>query len=1051
MSKSQKHNESIEGTTIDSKARAADAKPEQNETGPILLAQVLADEFKETTGKAIVGEPESDRTIDGKVSTEPSLDCVFKQFHAANLTALCFSGGGIRSATFGLGILQALAKHGLLDKFDYLSTVSGGGYLGSWMSAWVRRERVKATIDPNLDVKSIPLLDRPAYREPLSAERNVINEARQDRDTGIKAVQKQINCIKNKSDQFPTPEADPLRHLREYSNYMSPRVGLLSADTWTLIAIYLRNLFLNWTIFIPLIAAVLLLPRIFYAVVRAPLFDGRYGFEALAASLMLGSVVVAFVIAKLPSKNPDPGKTKRNTDASVLAIGVLPLVGMAFAVITLWAWNIRTTGAFGGDFIFIADFINFTGIGSSASAFLNRRLSYFILFAVALYIAGYIGHLLFNWFSKGIKTVINLRTILAGLVSSIIGAVILWWAATRILVPENFSTTHDYNLQIYVCFAVPIFLLIFLISATIFVGLASRIITDEDREWLARYGAWILIASVIWIVANTLVLIAPSGLEQLIFMSSDVTGWPKLEASIVSAIGIISGILSLVGGFSEKSLVGNQPVQSKTSKILAVAPKAAAAVFLIFIIVGLAYLTTIVLYYAGKAIADASGSWLGELISERHAEMLNGSSIAYLFVSLAVLSLIGLIMACFVNVNKFSLHGAYRDRLIRAYLGASNFFRQRNSFTGFDDSDNLQLHRLRGQRPFHVINATLNLVGGKNLAWQNRKAASFTMSPLHCGSWLLGYRNTNEYCRNTSLGNCKSLEFCNKRDQPCASVIGDDCKLRGKALRLGTAMAISGAAANPNMGYYSSSVVTFLMSLFNIRLGWWLGNTNEVGGRKSRFGRGPRYFEKQSPSIAVLPLLNETLGRTDQDKRYINVTDGGHFENLGLYEMVLRRCKFIVLSDGAADHEFKYGEISNAIQKCKVDLGVDIKFNDGINIFARKGVDAGKTKKVRYSIADITYPEKGSDGKNLTGYLLYTRPAYYKTEPTDIKHYADANQTFPHQSTGDQMYDEKQFEAYRGLGFLTMEEIIGKNKSGDFEQFKTTLTAARGPRVKTNG
>jgi hypothetical protein len=75
-------------------------------------------------------------------------------------------------------------------------------------------------------------------------------------------------------------------------------------------------------------------------------------------------------------------------------------------------------------------------------------------------------------------------------------------------------------------------------------------------------------------------------------------------------------------------------------------------------------------------------------------------------------------------------------------------------------------------------------------------------------------------------------------------------------LRLGTAMAISGAAANPNMGYYSSSIVTFLMSLFNIRLGWWLGNTGKVGDTKDVWGE--KFYTKPSPSIAVLPLINET-------------------------------------------------------------------------------------------------------------------------------------------------------------------------------------------------
>jgi hypothetical protein len=95
---------------------------------PLDLAQVLAEELKSTKGWDV---PRDD------------LESVFKKFHEADLKALCFSGGGIRSATFGLGIVQALSKYNLLEKFDYLSTVSGGGYLGSWMSAWIRRERVR--------------------------------------------------------------------------------------------------------------------------------------------------------------------------------------------------------------------------------------------------------------------------------------------------------------------------------------------------------------------------------------------------------------------------------------------------------------------------------------------------------------------------------------------------------------------------------------------------------------------------------------------------------------------------------------------------------------------------------------------------------------------------------------------------------------------------------------------------------------------------------------------------------------------------------------------
>jgi hypothetical protein len=120
----------------------------------------------------------------------------------------------------------------------------------------------------------------------------------------------------------------------------------------------------------------------------------------------------------------------------------------------------------------------------------------------------------------------------------------------------------------------------------------------------------------------------------------------------------------------------------------------------------------------------------------------------------AQLVLVGLLMGFFVNVNKFSLHGAYRDRLIRAYLGASRQEQERqpNLFTGFDPADNMPMYEIRqGQhtkkfeRPFHVVNMTLNLVRGENLAWQERKAESFTASPLHSGSYRLRYRSSNLY------------------------------------------------------------------------------------------------------------------------------------------------------------------------------------------------------------------------------------------------------------------------------------------------------------------
>ena len=151
-----------------------------------------------------------------------------------------------------------------------------------------------------------------------------------------------------------------------------------------------------------------------------------------------------------------------------------------------------------------------------------------------------------------------------------------------------------------------------------------------------------------------------------------------------------------------------------------------------------------------------------------------------------VMLLFGIVIGFFINANKFSLHATYRNRLIRAYLAASRATRKPNLFTGFDPDDNIKLGDLSSDKPLHLLNGALNVVRGEQLAWQERKAESFTMSRLHCGCFKVGYRPSVDY---------------------------------GEAITLGTAMAISGAAANPNMGYHSSPVLGLLMTLFNVRLG----------------------------------------------------------------------------------------------------------------------------------------------------------------------------------------------------------------------------------------
>ena len=350
----------------------------------------------------------------------------------------------------------------------------------------------------------------------------------------------------------------------------------------------------------------------------------------------------------------------------------------------------------------------------------------------------------------------------------------------------------------------------------------------------------------------------------------------------------------------------------------------------------------------------------------------------------------GCLMGRWVNVNKFSLHATYRERLIRAYLGATRAndrIETVNSFTGLDEHDDIEMRELF-QMPFHVINMTLNVARTASLRWQTRKAESFTVSPFHCGSSNMG-EGSGTYRKSEFYGANKA----------------------GSPISLGTAAAISGAAASPNMGYYTQSTfVSVLMALFNVRLGWWLGNP----GR-----RGSKTYHKSCPDFSPRLFFDEALGMTEDTNPYVYLSDGGHFDNLGLYEMVLRRCEFIVLCDAAADINFGFSDLGSVIHKIRVDMGIPIEFEPG-NL---------PIKGRNCSVAKIRYSAVDGNTAGRDGILVYIKPTLDGNEPVDIIHYVNTNPAFPHESTLDQMFGETQFESYRSLACHMIGSICGRGRA----------------------
>jgi hypothetical protein len=230
-------------------------------------------------------------------------------------------------------------------------------------------------------------------------------------------------------------------------------------------------------------------------------------------------------------------------------------------------------------------------------------------------------------------------------------------------------------------------------------------------------------------------------------------------------------------------------------------------------------------------------------------------------------------------------------------------------------------------------------------------------------------------------------------------------------LSLGTAMAISGAAASPSMGYHSSPALAFLLALFNVRLGWWLGNPE-----------CERTYRTESPKLGAWWLAQEMLGLTTDDKPYIYLSDGGHFENLGLYEMVRRRCRHVVLSDAGCDPNFEFEDLGNAVRKIRIDLGIEIEFAQ-LRLLKKRGEAVPDSPYIAMGV--IKYPEiDPATGRNYLGHILYLKPGVHQVEPADVGSYAAQCETFPHESTSDQWFSESQFESYRALGKHIMEATI---------------------------
>jgi hypothetical protein len=290
---------------------------------------------------------------------------------------------------------------------------------------------------------------------------------------------------------------------------------------------------------------------------------------------------------------------------------------------------------------------------------------------------------------------------------------------------------------------------------------------------------------------------------------------------------------------------------------------------------------------------------------------------------------------------------------------------------------------------------TLNLINGENLAWQERKASSFIITPLYSGSAVLGdevagYAAGNKP-RKWTGAYVETKDYGGKEP---------DLNDNKTGISLGTAMTISGAAASPSMGYNSAPATAFLMTLFNVRLGAWLANPA---------AKIPKEVVKAGPTSALKPLLTEALGLTNARSDNVYLSDGGHFDNLGIYEMIRRRCRYILVVDAGADRTFTFEDLARSVRFAGIDLDAKIEFET----IKMKPAPEATANSDTFAIGKITYVESPA----VPSWLIYIKPTYfYEDAPIDVRSYGVAHGTFPHETTLDQWFSESQFESYRRLG-----------------------------------
>lgn len=880
---------------------------------------------------------------------------------------VALSGGGIRSATFCLGVFQALAELRRLSRIDYLSTVSGGGYFGTFLGRLYRRdevendEQVRAMLDPTA---------------PPGAS----------------------------GGKLPNVVA----WLRENGRYLSPNGA---GDLLIGAAIMLRN----WI---------------------------------TIQVVLLSFVLLVMLVAQLPrvalEVNWCPALVMCQADGWLWWSPWLYVPGLTVAFwATPLAWAFWLTGRWR-----------------------NRSVLEWPIWGVVLTAVVAVGVMIPEW-AAGFWWV-GVGTLLT------IAATLVAWVCARGKArrgEKDIAFPSEDTRRVYE--------------------------VDRQRNFLSTQLKFALVAT-----AGLLAFALVDSLGQTLYLLGH-----RPESSLFSYLGSALGVMASAVAFVQRiatALAGKANGGRMRLPVAAVVTAAALAVTLL-LLVSLSVVAHAVLWRLQAPVGAPGITWTTPtparaVVNVRIPEGRDGAVTAtaevpvrqprpacapcrgsgdllYLGIVCAILFAFGFAFGrCWPFINQSSLHSMYSARLTRAYLGASNPRRRRlgnERITEVVPGDNIDPSDYwpgpdeRGvrSRPLHLINVTVNetVDGRSNVQRQDRKGTGLAIGPC---AFSVGIRHHAVFRSHAVLAAARrgdgEVTVFPKAAEPSApiyQVFAGDRWAGGEALSVGAWTGISGAAFSTGLGARTSLGLSLLCGLTNVRLGYWWKSGADPAKRPGRLRRSS-FLERMFPVQSF--LLSEFLSRFYGTTRWHwYLSDGGHFENMGGYELIRRRLERIVLVDAEADPEYTFDGLANLVRKARVDFGAEIEFlredelNDEIpapyrRLFGtlaqlRRGkwneepvlerlprpperrrlsveepIDQGRHSLAHAALARVSF----IDDPGWEGWLLYLKPTLLGDEPTDLVQYHGAHPAFPQETTADQFFDEAQWESYRMLGYHIARDVF---------------------------